>query len=233
MTGPDTPLPRVLRLLWQPDAAPRRSRGLTREAIVAAAVELADTDGLAALSMARLAERLGCGTMSLYRHVANKDELVTFMLATGPGPPPSAPDGADWRAALSHWADELWVVYHRHPWILQTAAAGLPADPGQLAWLDAGLATLSGTTLTEREKLSAVLAVLIFTRGSAALAIEARDVDDSEYPALLRRLVTPARFPALAAAIDAGALDQPDDDQKTEFHSGLSQLLDGIAVRAV
>ncbi|OCB11872.1 TetR family transcriptional regulator [Mycolicibacterium porcinum] len=233
MTAPDTPLPRVLRLLWQPDAAPRRSRGLTREAIVAAAVELADTDGLAALSMARLAERLGCGTMSLYRHVANKDELVTFMLATGPGPPPSAPDGADWRAALSHWSDELWVVYHRHPWILQTAAAGLPADPGQLAWLDAGLATLSGTALTEREKLSAVLAVLIFTRGSAALAIEARDVDDSEYPALLRRLVTPARFPALAAAIDAGALDQPDDDQKTEFHSGLSQLLDGIAVRAV
>ncbi|CDO28165.1 TetR/AcrR family transcriptional regulator [Mycolicibacterium porcinum] len=233
MTAPDTPLPRVLRLLWQPDAAPRRSRGLTREAIVAAAVELADTDGLAALSMARLAERLGCGTMSLYRHVANKDELVTFMLATGPGPPPSAPDGADWRAALSHWADELWGVYHRHPWILQTAAAGLPADPGQLAWLDAGLATLSGTALTEREKLSAVLAVLIFTRGSAALAIEARDVDDSEYPALLRRLVTPARFPALAAAIDAGALDQPDDDQKAEFHSGLSQLLDGIAVRAV
>ncbi|OCB48801.1 TetR family transcriptional regulator [Mycobacterium vulneris] len=233
MTAPDTPLPRVLRLLWQPEAAPRRSRGLTREAIVAAAVELADTDGLAALSMARLAERLGCGTMSLYRHVANKDELVTFMLATGPGPPPSAPDGADWRAALSHWADELWGVYHHHPWILQTAAAGLPADPGQLAWLDAGLATLSGTALTEREKLSAVLAVLIFTRGSAALAIEARDVDDSEYPALLRRLVTPARFPALAAAIDAGALDQPDDDQKAEFHSGLSQLLDGIAVRAV
>ncbi|OCB54092.1 TetR family transcriptional regulator [Mycobacterium vulneris] len=233
MTGPDTPLPRVLRLLWQPDAAPRRSRGLTREAIVAAAVELADTDGLAALSMARLAERLGCGTMSLYRHVANKDELVTFMLATGPGPPHSAPHGADWRAALSHWADELWGVYHRHPWILQTAAAGLPADPGQLAWLDAGLATLSGTALTEREKLSAVLAVLIFTRGSAALAIEARDVDDSEYPALLRRLVTPARFPALAAAIDAGALDQPDDDQKAEFHSGLSQLLAGIAVRAV
>ncbi|TVY05772.1 TetR/AcrR family transcriptional regulator [Mycolicibacterium porcinum] len=233
MTAPDTPLPRVLRLLWQPEAAPRRSRGLTREAIVAAAVELADTDGLAALSMARLAERLGCGTMSLYRHVANKDELVTFMLATGPGPPPSAPDGADWRAALSHWADGLWGVYHRHPWILQTAAAGLPADPGQLAWLDAGLATLSGTALTEREKLSAVLAVLIFTRGSAALAIEARDVDDSEYPALLRRLVTPARFPALAAAIDAGALDQPDDDQKAEFHSGLSQLLDGIAVRAV
>lgn len=232
MTSPDTPLPRVLRLLWQPDAAPRRSRGLTREAIVAAAVELADTDGLAALSMARLAERLGCGTMSLYRHVANKDELVTFMLATGPGPPPTAPVGADWRAALTNWAHELWSVYHRHPWILQTAAAGLPADPGQLAWLDAALAALSGTALTEREKLSAVITVLIFTRGSAALAIEGRDVDDSEYSALLRRLVRPEQFPALAAAVDAGAFDQPDDDQMTEFRSGLDQLLDGIAVKA-
>lgn len=231
MTGPDTPLPRALRLLWQPDSAPRRSRGLTREAIVSAAVELADTDGLAALSMARLAERLGCGTMSLYRHVANKDELVAFMLATGPGPPPSAPDDTDWRGALTNWAHELWSVYHRHPWILETASAGLPADPGQLAWLDAGLAALSGTALTEREKLTAVIAVLIFTRGSAALAVEARDVDDSEYPALLRRLVTPARFPALAAAIDAGVFDQS-DDQMTEFRSGLDQLLDGIAAKA-
>ncbi|OKH77506.1 TetR family transcriptional regulator [Mycobacterium sp. SWH-M3] len=232
MTSPDTPLPRALRLLWQQDQAPRRSHGLTREAIVAAAVELADTDGLGALSMARLAERLGCGTMSLYRHVANKDELVTFMLATGPGPPPLRPEGTDWRGALTNWAHELWNTYHRHPWILQIASAGPPTDPGQLAWLDAGLNTLSGTALTEREKLAAVIAVLVFTRGSAALAIEARGVDDSDYPALLRRLVEPARFPALAAAIDAGAFDQSDDSPLTEFHSGLDQLLDGIAAKA-
>jgi AcrR family transcriptional regulator len=135
------------------------------------------TDGLAALSMARLAERLGCGTMSLYRHVANKDEQVTFMLAAGPGPPPSPPAGTDWRGALTNWARELWGVYHRHPWILQTASAGPPVDPGQLAWLDAGL----------------------------------------------------ARFPALATAIDAGVFDQPDDGPLSEFHSGLGQLLDGIA----
>jgi AcrR family transcriptional regulator len=232
MTSPDTPLPRVLRLLWEPDAAPRRARGLTRDAIVAAAIELADTDGLAALSMARLAERLGCGTMSLYRHVANKDELVTFMLAAGAGPPPPKPEGSDWLGALSNWAHELWAVYHRHPWILQAASAGLPADPGQLAWLDTGLAALAGTGLTEREKLTAVIAVLVFTRGSAALAIEARDVDDREYPELLRRLVRPDRFPALAAAIDAGVFDQTDDDPLAEFRSGLGQLLDGIAAKA-
>ena len=231
MAASDPPLPRALRLLWQQDPRPRRSRGLSREAIVAAAIELADTDGLAALSMARLAERLGCGTMSLYRHVANKDELVTFMLAAGPGPPPSPQEGTDWRAALTNWAHELWAVYHRHPWILQTASAGPPADPGQLAWLDAGLAALSRTGLTEREKLTAVIAVLVFTRGSAALAIEARVVDDRAYPALLRRLVDPSRFPALAAAVDAGVFDQADDGPLTEFHSGLGQLLDGIAAQ--
>jgi AcrR family transcriptional regulator len=230
MAGSDTPLPRALRLLWQQEPAPRRTRGLSRDAIVAAAVEIADADGLAALSMARLAERLGCGTMSLYRHVANKDELVTFMLAAGPGPPPS-PAGTDWRDALANWAHELWGVYHRHPWILQTASAGPPADPGQLAWLDAGLAALSGTGLTERDKLAAVIAVLVFTRGSAALAIEAREVDDRAYPALLRRLVDPARFPALAAAVDAGVFDQADGGPLTEFHSGLDRLLDGIAAQ--
>lgn len=232
MTSANDPLPRALRLLWQQDSAtPRRSRGLTREAIVTEAIDLADTAGLAALSMARLAERLGCGTMSLYRHVANKDELLTFMLAAAPGPAPSAPEDADWAEALTNWALQLWKVYHRHPWILQAAAAGLPADPGQLAWLDAALATLSDTGLTEREKLTAVIAVLIFTRGSAALAIEARDVEDRQYPELLRRLVTPERFPALAAAIAAGALDQPDEDALTEFRSGLDQLISGIAVK--
>lgn len=230
MTSADDPLPRALRLLWQQDsAAPRRSRGLTREAIVTEAIDLADADGLAALSMARLAERLGCGTMSLYRHVANKDELLTFMLAAAPGPAPPAPEDADWAEALTNWARQLWEVYHRHPWILRAASAGL--HPGQLAWLDAALATVSDTGLTEREKLTAVIAVLIFTRGSAALAIEAHDVEDRQYPELLRRLVTPERFPALAAAIAAGALDQPDEDPLTEFRSGLDQLISGIAVK--
>src|SRR4051794_23203908 len=131
----DPPLPRALQLLWQDSAPPRR--GLNRPRIVAAAIELADADGLSALSMARLAERLGCGTMSLYRHVANKDELVVFMLSAAASPPPTTSDDATWRGALTDWANGLWDVYHRHPWILQAASAGLPADPGQLAWLDA------------------------------------------------------------------------------------------------
>src|SRR5436190_1809916 len=220
---PDEPLPRALEILWRAEPPARRARGLTRERIVASAIELVEAEGLAALSMARLAERLGCGTMSLYRHVANKDELVTFMLSSAPEPPPTPADPSDWRGALTDWAAGLWVVYHRHPWILQTAAAGPPADPGQLAWLDAGLAALGGTGLAERDKLAAVMAVLHYVRGAAALDIEAGHVALPNYPALLRRLLDAERFPALAAAVAAGVFDQEDDDAAAEFRSGLRQ----------
>jgi AcrR family transcriptional regulator len=223
----DEALPRVLEMLWREPAA-TRSRGLSRQRIVAAAIELADADGLGALSMARLAERLGCGTMSLYRHVANKDELVTFMLSAAPGPPPSSQDQADWRVALADWAAGLWEVYHKHPWILQTASAGPPADPGQLAWLDAGLAALGSTALSEHDKLAAVMAVLHLVRGAAALAIEAGGFDEGRYTGLLRRLLDRERFPALAAALDAGVFEGADDDPLGAFRSGLRQLLDGI-----
>lgn len=232
----ETPLPRALAALWQEPKPPRRSRGLSRDRIVAAAIELADADGLGALSMARLAERLGCGTMSLYRHVANKDELVTFMLSAGPGPPPPSRDESNWRAALSDWADGLWDVYHRHPWILQAASAGPPADPGQLAWLDAGLATLAGSGLGEHDEFAAVMAVLHFVRGAAALAIEAGPSDFGQFPDLLRMVVEPDRFPALAAALDAGVFDaapfdEGTDDGRAALRSGLTLLLDGIDAR--
>jgi len=229
---PDEPLPRALEILWRDAPPARRTRGLSRDRIVAAAIELVEAEGLAALSMARLAERLGCGTMSLYRHVANKDELLTFMLSTAPDPPPTPDDPSNWRGALSDWAVGLWDVYHRHPWVLQAAAAGPPLDPGQLAWLDAGLAALGETGLTERDKMAAVMAVLHYVRGAAALALEAA-VEGPDYPGLLRRLLDGDRFPALAAAVAAGVFDDPDNDHLADFRSGLGQLLDGIAAKVL
>lgn len=230
--GPEEipPLPRALRILWSEDDADARSRGLSRRRIVAAAIDLADADGLAALSMARLAERLGCGTMSLYRHVANKDELVTFMVSASVASPPGRPDGASWRDALTAWAQGLWDVYHRHPWILPAVSVP-PADPGQLAWLDAGLATLSEVGLSEADKLSAVMAILHFVRGAAALDIAAaHHPGETDYPAVLRELVTPARFPALNATLRAGVFDA-DEDRRSTFRSGLDGFLDGVAAR--
>ena len=225
------PLPRALEILWHEPSEPKRSGGLSRERIVAAAVELADADGLGGLSMARLAERLGCGTMSLYRHVANKDELVTFMLSTAPGPPPVA-DPADWRGALTDWAAGLWDIYHRHPWVLAAAAAGPPADPGQLAWLNAGLAALAGTrTVRTRQARRGDGGTALRPRRGGAEHRGGVRWPGPDYPELLRRFVDTERFPALAAALEAGAFDTADDDHLADFHSGLAQLLDGVAAR--
>ena len=90
MTDPDEPCPGRWRSCGRTPRRRRRSSGLNRERIVARSGRTGRRRRAGALSMARLAERLGCGTMSLYRHVANKDELVMFMLSTAPGPPPGA-----------------------------------------------------------------------------------------------------------------------------------------------
>lgn len=222
-------IPRTLQLLWEEPRRPA-ARGLSRERIVAAAVEIADAEGLAALSMARLAERLGSAPMSLYRHVANKDELLTFMLDAAPGPPPDLPPGG-WRPALEAWARGLRDVYYAHPWILQVTAGRPPLDPGQLSWLDRGLAALGGTPLTHGERFEALMAVLYYVRGEAQVGavLQQRERDD-DYAALVEHFVTPERMPALAAALRAGIFTEKPGEDDDPFGLGLTRVLDGVNV---
>src|SRR3954447_4557042 len=132
--------------------------GLSVERVVQAAVELADADGLEAVSMARVAERLGFTTMSLYRHVAGKDELVRRMLdvALGQAPAFAIPD---WRTGLERWARELLAVLDRHPWGIDVPITGMLGTAAQLSWLDRGLETLADTGLDEGAKAEMVLLV--------------------------------------------------------------------------
>src|ERR1700742_754238 len=104
MTSPEPPddlrLPPSLELLWglrEPGSRGPR-RGLTLEGIVDAGMRVAQSEGVGALSMARIAKELGVGTMSLYRYVASKDELLTTMVDTALGMPPPAAEDEDWRA---------------------------------------------------------------------------------------------------------------------------------------
>src|SRR5262249_12514048 len=135
-----------------------------------AAIEMAETDGLASVSMARLAERLGCATMALYRHVSSKDELHALMTDAAPGAPPSLPDGDDWTGGLTLWARALREVYLRHPWFVEIGVSGPPLEPGQLAWFDSGLRGLAPTRLAPADKVSAILMLLYYVRGEAQLA---------------------------------------------------------------
>ena len=245
MASRDEKIPRSLERLW--NRAGLRRRGpqptLSVERIVAAAIEIADRDGLSALSMARLAERLGCAPMSLYRHVANKVELQVFMMDMAPGPPPApSPHAKDWRAGLERWARALREVYYRHPWILQIVTGRPPLEPGPLAWLDRGLQTLEGTRLGPAEKLSVILLVLNYVRGEAQLTtglLQAKGRTREQeremqawYARMLDALVDPARFPALARLMTAGAFlpaSGGEGEAGTDFDFGLARILDGVA----
>ncbi len=212
--------------------------GLSLERIVAAAVKIASRDGLEAVSMSRVAADLGASTMSLYRYVSAKDELVKLMVDAAWGPPPAAgPPGEGWRGAMSRWAWAMRSAFQRHPWAVRVPLSGLPIMPNEVAWFEQALAALHGSGLEEAEKASVIMLVSGYVRTlatteadiRAAIAASGATPDEwmSAYPRMLATLADPGRFPALATFIAAGvfdAADHPDD----EFTFGLERVLDGV-----
>jgi AcrR family transcriptional regulator len=218
-----------LDLLRDAPASVRRKRGLTRERIVRAAVELADAEGVEAVSMARVAERVGFTTMSLYRHVRGKDELVLLMTNDAIGEPPAHPEGGDWRARLERWSWDLLEGIRRHPWLLQMPLSRPPWTPGQLIWLDRALAAMADTGLTEAEKAASVLLLNGHVFSQARFVADLGEPDAFPvYVEGLKRLLDAERFPALRRAIDAGIFDPEGEEPDDDFRFGLERVLDGI-----
>lgn len=232
-------LPRGVQLLWGLQEQGRRGPkpSLSRDAIVAAAIGIADAEGLGAVSMARVADQVGASTMALYRYVANKDELLLLMSDAGIDGPPELPAGASWRAALTVWGRAVRAVWLRRPWLLHIPVTGPPAGPHSIAWLEAGLSTLVGTGLSSAERFDVVQVVTTYLRGEAWLNLDLRaaSTDDPEsfaldYGGAFARLIDPERFPELAAIVREGPFGDPDPVE--EHHgAGLEILLDGIARR--
>ncbi len=235
----DSGLPPGFELAWGIRERPSRGpkRGLTLDRIVAAGIEVALTDGLGNLSMSRVAAQIGASTMSLYRYVAAKDELLLLMVDAALGFPPRVWEPADgWRPGLARWAVGVRAAYHRNPWALKIPISGPPFGPNNVAWLDAALRCLADTALAEAQKLSTVLLISGFVRNeatltadlAAALAAVPKDQIMPSYGAMLARLIGPDAFPALQRAIASGALDD-DDGLDAEFDFGLECILDGVA----
>ena len=241
MTDTESGLPPVVEQLWGLRGSGRRGGpkpALSLERIVAAAIELADAGGLAALSMSRLAEKLGFTTMSLYRYVASKDDLLVLVLDATLGLPPQPPDG-DWREQCAIWARALRDAC-RHPWALELPISGLPAGPNQLGWFDRGLGGLAGLRLAPGEKASSILLLSTYVRGQTQLVLEltraavaagAAGTSEADWGAVVTRLADPARYPEVAAVVEAGIFE--DDEESVgedEFDFGLQRILDGIDV---
>ena len=213
--------------------------GLSLQRIVDAGVRVAEADGLAAVSMSRVAAELGASAMSLYRYVSAKDELLDLMVDTACGPPPPPQPGQHWRDGLTQWAWGLRTAYYRHPWAVRIPIRGLPVMPNQVAWFEDGLSCLAQTGLEENEKASTVLLISNFVRAEATTgtdigaAIRASGVTPADWMAyygrLLGTLTDPSRFPAITQLLASGAFDQ-DDDPDDEFVFGLTRILDGVDV---
>jgi AcrR family transcriptional regulator len=233
---PPRTLPPALELAWgrRDPGARGPKRGLTLDQIVNAGIKVALTEGLAALSMARIAGELGVGTMSLYRYVTAKDELLLLMTDSALGQPPAAVEGEDWRAGLGRWALGAWQAYQRHPWALRVPISAPPYGPNNVAWLDHGLAALADTPLSEQQKLSSVLLLSGYVRSTATLVADLHAGAAGEavmpgYGAMMAMLTTAEQFPALHRAIESGMLDD-EDDIEIELEFGLERILDGIGV---
>lgn len=240
----DTPvepdLPRGIALAWGVAANPQRGpkREMSIERIVDAAVGIADAEGLAAVSMSRVAQSLGYTTMSLYRYVTAKDDLLVLMQEQGIGLPPE-PDPelepSDWRGRLRAIGRAQLDVHRQHPWLLDVSIQGTPVTPNNLAWMDTMLDALSDVPLDEDERVAVILLVTGQLRWQSTIersyevaageaGIDTQAIDDGR-SAILDAFVTADEFPALRRAVDAGVFREGEDP----FAFGLERVLDGVA----
>ncbi|MEU8465160.1 TetR/AcrR family transcriptional regulator [Streptomyces sp. NPDC029003] len=219
-------------LLWGEEERPSRGPkpSLTAAGIAQAAIEIADAEGLDAVSLAKVAKEFGVTAMALYRYVPGKMELLDLMVDLAIGPPPSIagiPGG--WRPQLTEWARQCLAMYRRHPWI--PTATGMRRQimgPHQLGWLDAALAALAGTGLSASRQHDTFLLLVGHVRNTAQQYADHDDAASADWAQLTGEVLErhAERFPAVAAAVAAGAF-APQDRDPLDY--GLERILDGVA----
>lgn len=237
-----------MRWLWSGAESSRLGRPaeLDTGQIVNAAIAIADSDGVTAVTMGRVAKALGFTPMSLYRYVGSKDELLELMVDVVSGDPPDCSRyGDDWRRALEVWTWSLLRIYQAREWVVEVPISGPPAGPNSLAWLDAGLGAFPAEGLSGDERIQIVLLLSGYVRNEVRVSLEVRrgrrrsgksmQTIEVDYWRTVGSLVTPERFPALGAmlateefteqaAIGAGDSDTSD----AAFAFGLECILDGV-----
>ncbi|GAA3393035.1 TetR/AcrR family transcriptional regulator [Cryptosporangium minutisporangium] len=248
-------LPPVVARMWGRDTGsrhgPRPSQDLG--SIVDAAIRIADRDGLDGVTMSSVAGAVGMATMSLYRYVGSKDELLILMAdAAVPEPPPL--DGRDWRAYLTDWTRTTRDFLLSRPWLLALGQTTPPAGPRTLRWLDRALGALAGTGLDYGQRLNVATTLTSYASRLAAMAHALNQPDGTAstagtagtdgsagsdggdpvggpagYGAMLAQLLDPDVYPALAAAVRENAFGGSAEwVEDADFTFGLGLLLDGI-----
>lgn len=230
--GPDTPAP--VAAARRPGVSPPP---LNRASILRTAIAIADVEGLDAVSMRRLASELGAGPMSLYRHVANKDELVALMADEVFGEVGPLEPGTDgWRAQLERNAREQWRLCRRHLWLTRAVSFTRPSlAPNMMAHTEAVLRALDGLGLPAATRFHEALTLHALVHSVAlSLADEAEAEQDTGVTlagwrraerSRTEEILGGGRFPLLAGVPELAPADLED-----LFEYGLARHLDGLAV---
>ena len=242
-TGSGDPA-RTLRLLWRdPAAIPRHGprQHLAIDQVVAAATALADAEGLDAVTMRRLAGRLGVVPMSLYTYVPGKAELLDLMLdAAYQRMPRTGTAGRPWRQRVAAIAAENRALFEAHPWAAAVSTARPPLGPGLMAKYEHELSALDGLGLTDIQMDDALIYLLTFVqawaRAAAGVQATRRDtaLDEEQWWAasapLLERVLDPGAYP-LAARVGtaAGTAHRAAYSPGHAWEFGLRAVLDGLA----
>jgi AcrR family transcriptional regulator len=240
---------KTMALLWRLErpARPGPKQRIDVERIVAEAVAIADRDGLAGLSMRRVADAVGIGTMSLYTYVPGKAELLEVMVdrAVGEVAVPEPRANAGWRSSLDAYARATLELYTRHPWLAEVATSRTVFGPNVLARFDAAIGIVRRAALPARDVVRVVSVVDGFVRGAAKDLIDAEQApartgqaeDDwwwARAPLLDERLEA-GDFPHIMAVAAEGAFEQSQDETGymvqeavDQFEFGLARILDGV-----
>jgi AcrR family transcriptional regulator len=228
-------------VIW--DRPERAARGpapsLTREKIATAAVTLADTQGIEAVSMRTLATALGVGATSLYRYVARKDELIDLMVDAVMGTDLQFEVRGDWREDLRSYARGLRTMTLRHPWMAVQGTGRPSLGPNAARSAEQVLSAIDGLGLEIDEMLVMLETLTAFTRGRAVEelseqeAVRRSGLDQEQWiqtqAPYVESLVESGRYPILTRVIfDARAPHDP-DRLKHAFDLGLERVLDGLA----
>ncbi|WP_435111082.1 TetR/AcrR family transcriptional regulator [Nocardiopsis synnemataformans] len=242
---------REVELLWglrQPEPRRGPKPRLSREAVVVAAVAIADAEGLEAVSMQRVAKELGYTTMSLYRYVDSKEDMLVLMSdAAMEGDPPEPREDGDWRAGVEEWARRLIAMYRRHPWAVYLSLNGPPSGPNGLRWMESGLREISrsgldlGWSLQMLTMLSAILRETIRIELDMSRAVQAAGgtMADTgrDYSRGLRRVVTEEGFPTIDRLLREGVMEELSDAAQEgaggpaeDLDFSIRRVLDGIEV---
>jgi len=211
-------------LIWD-EPEETGSATLKRGAVVQAALDIADGEGLEAVSIRRVASELGVRPMALYTHIASKDDLVALMLHEVSGRllvPEPLP--ADWREALRAIARRAYDAYVAHPWTLQAFGRGTRVGPNMLRRAEQSAAAVAGLDLSPADAWIALSIVHEWTMGHALHVVTLQE--DVELAGQLGT-ADPAEFPRMSQVFRVGR----EESRDTIFDVALEAVLDGIERR--